>query len=126
MEASRSAEVRKVSADEFEGLRMLEKKKLDDESAVMKAEKVQHKAKETRKKEGKDADDAKPKKVPLLCFPVLLLLVTLFSWLRHLIRNMVSGCHPHERSLLSAAKARFSTGRWHFQRWWPPPSWPLQ
>lgn len=125
MEASRSAEVRKVSADEFEGLRMLEKKKLDDESAVMKAEKVQvqHKAKETRKK---DADDAKPKKVSLLCFPVLLLMLTLFSWLRHLIRNMVSGCHPHERSLLSAAKACFSTGRWHFQRWWPPPSWPLQ
>uniref|UniRef100_A0A804M7A8 Uncharacterized protein n=1 Tax=Zea mays TaxID=4577 RepID=A0A804M7A8_MAIZE len=54
VEASRSAEVRKVSADEFEGLRMLERKKLDDDSGVMKAEKVQHKAKETRKKEGKD------------------------------------------------------------------------
>lgn len=47
---------------------MLEKKKLDDESAVMKAEKVQHKAKDTRKKEGKETDDAKPKKVRYHCF----------------------------------------------------------
>ncbi|PWZ04014.1 hypothetical protein Zm00014a_027226 [Zea mays] len=62
VEASRSAEVRKVSADEFEGLRMLERKKLDDDSGVMKAEKVQHKAKD-QEEGGKDADDAKPKKV---------------------------------------------------------------
>jgi len=64
---------------------MLEKKKLDDEEAVMKAEKVQNKAKETSKKEekaqpeAKDADAAKPKKVSLLCFLFILVLTLLFS-----------------------------------------------
>jgi len=56
---------------------VLEKKKLDDEEAVIKAEKVPNKAKETGKKEekaqpeAKDADDAKPKKVSPLPFPCL-------------------------------------------------------
>ncbi|RLN16391.1 uncharacterized protein C2845_PM02G08880 [Panicum miliaceum] len=64
-------EVRKVTAKEFKGLQMLEKKKLDDEEAAMKAEKTQPKVKEASKKEetvkaeGKEsvAKDAKPKKV---------------------------------------------------------------
>jgi hypothetical protein len=60
---------------------MLEKKKLDDEEAVMKAEKVQNKAKETVKKEekaqpeAKDADAAKPKKKPVSLLVSLSLLV---------------------------------------------------
>ena len=41
-EASQT-EVRKVNAEEFKGLQMLAKKKLDHEEAVMKAEKAQPK-----------------------------------------------------------------------------------
>jgi len=69
-EASKT-EVRKVTAEEFKGLQLLAKKKLDHEEAVMKIEKVQPKIKEASKKEetveaeGKEdaAKDAKPKKV---------------------------------------------------------------
>ncbi|RLN04708.1 uncharacterized protein C2845_PM13G12740 [Panicum miliaceum] len=64
-------EVRKVTAEEFKGLQLLAKKKLDHEEAIMKAEKAQPKVKEASKKEetveaeGKEttAKDAKPKKV---------------------------------------------------------------
>ena len=64
-------EMRKVTAEEFKNLQMLEKKKLDDEETVMKAEKAQPKVMEASKKEkaveveGKEAaaKDAKPKKV---------------------------------------------------------------
>jgi hypothetical protein len=64
-------EVRKITAEEFKDLQMLEKKKLDDEKTVMKAEKAQPIVKEASKKkgtveaEGKEATtkDAKPKKV---------------------------------------------------------------
>ena len=44
-------EVRKVTAEEFKGLQMLEKKKLDEKKAVMKVEKTQPKIKEASKKE---------------------------------------------------------------------------
>ena len=64
-------EMRKVTAEEFKNLQMLEKKKLDDEETVRKAEKAQPKVMEASKKEkaveveGKEAaaKDAKPKKV---------------------------------------------------------------
>ncbi|CAO2179425.1 unnamed protein product [Urochloa humidicola] len=63
-------EVRKVTAEAFEGLQMLERKKLDYEEAVIKVEKAQPKVKEASKKkevqaEGKEAavKDGKPKKV---------------------------------------------------------------
>ncbi|RLN18991.1 uncharacterized protein C2845_PM02G41730 [Panicum miliaceum] len=64
-------EVRKITAEEFKDLQMLEKKKLDDEETVMKAEKAQPIVKEASKKkgiveaEGKEATikDVKPKKV---------------------------------------------------------------
>ena len=64
-------EMRKVTAEEFKNLQMLEKKRLDDVETVMKAEKAQPKIKEASKKEetveaeGKEAaaKDAKPKKV---------------------------------------------------------------
>ena len=49
-EASKT-EVRKVTAEEFKGLQLLAKKKLDHEEAVMKAEKAQPKIKEASKKE---------------------------------------------------------------------------
>lgn len=69
LEASKTEE-RKVTAEEFKGLQMLEKKKLDDEEAVIKVEKAQPKVKEASNKEvvqaeGKDAaaKDGKPKKV---------------------------------------------------------------
>ncbi|CAN6308512.1 unnamed protein product [Urochloa humidicola] len=70
-EASKT-DVRKVAAEEFEGMKMLGKKKLDDEEAVIKVEKaLQPKVKEASKKdekvqvEGKEAaaKDGKPKKV---------------------------------------------------------------
>ncbi|CAO2179412.1 unnamed protein product [Urochloa humidicola] len=41
-------EVRKVTAEAFEGLQMLERKKLDDEEAVIKVEKAQPKVKEEK------------------------------------------------------------------------------
>ncbi|CAL5034439.1 unnamed protein product [Urochloa decumbens] len=75
LEASKT-EVRKVAAKEFDGKQMLEKKKLDDEEAVIKVEKaLQPKVKEASKKdekvqaEGKDvaAKDGKPKKVVAPC-----------------------------------------------------------
>ncbi|KAJ1292734.1 hypothetical protein BS78_01G012800 [Paspalum vaginatum] len=65
---------RKVTAEEFEGLKVLEKRKLDAEEAVLKAEKVQlqHRGKqvaskkeEPEAKEGAAAKDGKPKKVAL-------------------------------------------------------------
>ena len=64
-------EMRKVTAEEFKNLQMLEKKRLDDVETVMKAEKAQPKVMEASKKEkaveveGKEAaaKDAKPKKV---------------------------------------------------------------
>ena len=64
-------EMRKVTAEEFKNLQMLEKKMLDDEETVIKVEKAQPKVSEARKKEktveveGKEAaaKDAKPKKV---------------------------------------------------------------
>ncbi|RLM61805.1 uncharacterized protein C2845_PM14G14540 [Panicum miliaceum] len=67
-------EVRKVTAEEFKGLQMLAKKKLDHED-IMKAEKAQPKVKDASKKEetveadGKEttAKDAKPKKVTVPC-----------------------------------------------------------
>uniref|UniRef100_K3YE33 Hyaluronan/mRNA-binding protein domain-containing protein n=1 Tax=Setaria italica TaxID=4555 RepID=K3YE33_SETIT len=50
LEASKTEE-RKVTAEEFKGLQMLEKKKLDDEEAVIKVEKAQPKVKEASKKD---------------------------------------------------------------------------
>ncbi|CAN6321972.1 unnamed protein product [Urochloa humidicola] len=69
LEAS-TTETRKVTAEEFKGLQMLGKKKLDDEEAVIKVEKPQPKLKEASKKEvvqdgGKEAADGKPKKVTI-------------------------------------------------------------
>jgi hypothetical protein len=71
LEASKT-EVRKVTAEEFKNLKLLERKKLDDdEEAVIKVEKAQPKVKEASRKEeakaaeGKDAaaKDGKAKKV---------------------------------------------------------------
>jgi hypothetical protein len=71
LEASKT-EVRKVAAEEFRNLKLLERKKLDDdEEAVIKVEKAQPKVKEASRKEeakaaeGKDAaaKDGKAKKV---------------------------------------------------------------
>jgi hypothetical protein len=45
--------LRKVTAEEFKGLQMLEKKKLNDDEAIMRVEKAQPKVKEANKKEEK-------------------------------------------------------------------------
>ncbi|CAN6291115.1 unnamed protein product [Urochloa humidicola] len=70
LEASKT-EVRKVAAEGFKDMKMLGKKKLDDEETVIKVEKAQPKLKEASKKEevvqagGKEAADVKPKKVTI-------------------------------------------------------------
>ncbi|CAN6280590.1 unnamed protein product [Urochloa humidicola] len=70
LEASKT-EVRKVAAEEFKDMKMLGKKKLNDEETVIKVEKAQPKLKEASKKEqvvqagGKEVADVKPKKVTI-------------------------------------------------------------
>ncbi|CAN6302801.1 unnamed protein product [Urochloa humidicola] len=66
-EASKPEE-RKVTAEEFKGCQMLEKKKLDDVEALIKVEKAQPKVKESKKEEVQAeaaAKDSKPKKVTI-------------------------------------------------------------
>jgi hypothetical protein len=65
-EASKT-EVRKVTAEEFEGMQILEKKKLDGEEAVIKVEKSKVNKEASKKEEVQRKEaatkDGKPKKV---------------------------------------------------------------
>lgn len=102
-DASRT-EARKVCDDEFRGLQMLKNKVDDGEAIMIKAEKLQQKSK-------KPQPEAKvPKKVRFLASTLINIIFD-----RHLLRNMISGRHPVERSLLCSTKAYFFPGRWFFQ-----------
>ena len=92
-------EVRKVTAEEFKGLQMLEKKKLDKKKAVMKVEKTQPKIKQYKisilfyrhlnnfKCKNTKLQESRSLKVLKFCYTKCLYLTTNKKYINFLIRQ---------------------------------------